>query len=90
MEATLAMIEEKSQRMLGRGHHARLKEVVSDYAAGRIPVEHLLITTRDLLNSPDKVSKGADVTSTSWPAWLRLSRVLILFLQKLLSAYFYG
>lgn len=59
MEATLAMIEEKSQRMLGRGHHARLKEVVSDYAAGRIPVEHLLITTRDLLNSPDKVSKGA-------------------------------
>ncbi|XP_042213557.1 uncharacterized protein LOC121860463 [Homarus americanus] len=56
MEATLAMIDEKSQRVLTRTHHARLKEVVSDYAAGRIPVEHLLITTRDLLNSPDKMS----------------------------------
>nr|XP_053652627.1 uncharacterized protein LOC128702379 [Cherax quadricarinatus] len=56
MEATLAMIEEKSQRVLTRSHHARLREAVSDYAAGRAPIQHLLITTRDLLNSPDKMS----------------------------------
>ncbi|XP_069160969.1 whirlin isoform X2 [Procambarus clarkii] len=56
MEATLTMIEEKSQRVLTRTHHARLREVVSDYAAGRIPIDHLLVTTRDLLNSPDKMS----------------------------------
>ncbi|XP_076040901.1 uncharacterized protein LOC143025313 [Oratosquilla oratoria] len=55
LEATLAMIEEKSLSVLNVGDHARLKEVVADYAAGRIPVEHLLSTTRKLLNSSDKM-----------------------------------
>ncbi|XP_063880346.1 DNA translocase FtsK 1-like isoform X2 [Scylla paramamosain] len=56
MEATLAMIEEKSERVLTRAAHARLREVVSDYAAGRVPIHHLLTTANELLTSPDKLS----------------------------------
>ncbi|XP_045109320.1 LOW QUALITY PROTEIN: whirlin-like [Portunus trituberculatus] len=56
MEATLAMIEEKSERVLTRTAHARLREVVSDYAAGRVPIHHLLTTANELLTSPDKLS----------------------------------
>ena len=58
MEATLAMIEEKSERVLTRAAHARLREVVSDYAAGRVPIHHLLTTANELLTSPDKVRQA--------------------------------
>ncbi|CAL4124532.1 unnamed protein product, partial [Meganyctiphanes norvegica] len=55
MEATMSMIEEKSLRLLGRNHHAHLRAVVADYAAGRIPIEHFLDIIAQLLNSPDKL-----------------------------------
>ena len=56
MEATLAMIHEKSEHVLPPMPHRALLKVVADYAAGRTSVERLIDVTQQLLDTEQKVS----------------------------------
>ncbi|KAK3849486.1 hypothetical protein Pcinc_043763, partial [Petrolisthes cinctipes] len=60
-DATLTMIDVKSQRVLSPAQHMELKSVIEDYAAGRRPIEDLLFTAKEILISPDKLGLLTEV-----------------------------
>lgn len=56
MEATLTMIHEKSERVLEPLPHRALLRAVADYAAGRAPVDVLMDTAHQLMDTEQKVT----------------------------------